>query len=147
MKKLKRICIVIVSLTCVSAFVHAENKNTPREVVERWERCYGTADMDRCGAITTAKMRDNKPISVWVYDLWTKLHRIGYRKKKSELLKEKIDGTSAIIVLQARIDALDGFVDQKEMYKLIKIDDQWLIDDLIIGDEILEEELEELEEL
>ncbi len=140
MKKL--VCILILFLMCVSAVsVHAEE--TPAEVVDAWEACYGTAEMDQCGEIVTAKMRDDKPISVWVYDAWKALDRIKYRKEQSEVLKEEIDEMTAIVVLQARIYALDGYVDQKELYRLWKIDGEWFIDGIIIGDEILEEEQEE----
>ncbi len=140
MKKL--ICILSILLLCASA-VPASAEETPREVVELWEACYGTAEMDLCGEIVTPKMRDEKPISVWIYDAWKALDRIKYRREKSEVLREEIDEMTAIVVLQARIYALDGFVDQKELYRLLKIDGKWFIDGIIIGDEILEEEQEE----
>ena len=70
MKRL--LCTLIVVLTFIPA-VYAEQ--TPREVVEIFDDAYGTADMDRCGPITTAKMRKDRPASVWVYDIWKGLQR------------------------------------------------------------------------
>ncbi len=145
MKKFACILIVLLAVGVLLAVVPAAYaERTPSEVVKLWESCYGTAEMDRCGPITTAKMRNDKPESVWVYDVWKDLHRAEYRKEGSEVLKEEIGGEAAIIILQTRIYAMDGYVDQKEMYKLIKVEGEWLIDELVIGDEILEEDLEEL---
>ena len=121
--------------------IHAQETpaQTPLEVVELWNTTYGTADMDICANLTTAVMRKGKPKSVWVYDSWKQLNTLDYRKEESQIIQQKIDGNTAVIVLQTRIYA-DGYVDQKELFKLIRVDGEWLIDELIIGDEVLEEE-------
>ena len=137
---------IMLQLACLSGILAQENsaqealpQKTPLEIVELWNTCYGTADMDQCANLTTAAMRKEKPKSVWVYDTWKFLNAVEYRKEESEVLQEKIDGDAAVIVLQTRIYA-DGYVDQKELFKLIQVDGEWLIDDLIVGDEVLEEE-------
>ena len=116
---------------------------SPLEIIKLWNTCYGTAEMDRCANITTIAMRKGKPKSVWVYDTWKQLDKLDYQKETSEVIQEKIDGDVAIIVLQSRIYAVDGYVDQKELFKLVNINGEWLIDDLIVGDEVLEEEKEQ----
>ncbi len=117
-------------------------QTTPIETVEIWNAAYGTAEMDKCADITTAKMRDNKPKSVWVYDTWKQLDKIDYRKETSEIIRHKIENDSAVIIVQSRIYALNGYVDQKELFTLLHIDGTWLIDKLIVGDEVLEEQLD-----
>ncbi len=97
--------------------------------------------MDKCADITSAKMRDNKPKSVWV-DTWKQLDKIDYRKETSEIIRHKIENDGAIIIVQSRICALNSYVDQKELFTLLHIDGTWLIDKLIVGDEVLEEQLD-----
>lgn len=133
--------MIIIQLAFISAIY---GQATPIETVELWNKTYGTAEMDQCGDITTAKMRDNKPKSVWVYDTWKQLDKIDYRKETSEIIQQKIDADIAIIVVQSRIYALDGYVDQKELFTLLNIDGTWLIDELVVGDEVLEEKHERL---
>lgn len=113
---------------------------TPAETVDLWNTCYGAATMDACGDITTANMRDNKPKSVWVYDSRKILNGLEQRKDSSEIIKEKIDGDTAMIIVQSRIYTVGGYADQKELFALVKVDGVWLIDDLVVGDEILEDE-------
>lgn len=117
---------------------------TPTETVAIWNAGYGTADMDACADVTTANLRDDKPKAVWVYDTWKHLTRLGYRKEQSDVLQEKIDGETAVVMLQTRIYAIDAYSDQKELFTLIRVDGVWLIDDVQVGDEILEKRPEQL---
>lgn len=119
-------------------------ERTPTETIAIWNAGYGTAEMDACADVTTARMRDDKPKSVWVYDTWKKLNRLGYRKETSAVLQEKIDGDTAVVVLQTRIYADDVYSDQKELFTLMRVDGVWLIDALRVGDEILETQPEQL---
>ena len=133
--------VIIIQLAFISAIY---GQATPIETIELWNTTYGTAEMDQCGDITTAKMRDNKPKSVWVYDTWKQLDKIDYRKETSKIIRQKIDADMAVIVVQSRIYALDGYVDQKELFTLLNINGTWLIDELVVGDEVLEEKLQQL---
>ena len=135
------ISLIIIQLAFISVIY---GQATPIETVEIWNATYGTAEMDQCGDITTARMRDNKPKSVWVYDTWKQLDKIDYRKETSEIIRQKIDADIAVIVVQSRIYAIDGYVDQKELFTLLNIDGTWFIDELVVGDEVLEEKHEQL---
>lgn len=141
------ICVFMLHIAFVSAVYAQESPVealTPTETVKLFEACYGTAEMDTCAEIVTVGFRNNKPKSVWVYDTWKALNKAQYRKESSEVLRQKIDGDTAYVILQTRIDTAGGFADQKEMYTLLKVDGVWLIHDLRIGDEFLEEEQQQL---
>lgn len=147
MKKFSLLVILMIfQMVCIVTYGQETpaKQLTPTETVELWNRCYGTAEMDLCGDITTAKMRDDEPITVWIYDTYKQLKRIGYKKETSEVIEEKINGDVARVGVQSRIVAGGIYSDQKELFILQRIDDKWLIDNLIVGDEQLEEPKKQL---
>lgn len=140
------ITVIILQLVCLVTYGQetADKQLTPTETVQLWYRCYGTALMDQCGPITTAHMRDDAPITVWVYDTYKGLKRLGYKVETSEVLEEKINGEVALVAVQTRSVAGGIYADQKEILTLRRINGKWLIDDLIVGDEQLEKPKKQL---
>lgn len=54
------------------------------------------------------------------------------------VLESKITGDTAAVILDTKIKTKAADADQKELYLLIREDGRWLIDELQVGDEILE---------
>ena len=107
----------------------------PIEVVNLFFETYGTPQMDEIGPYTTAKFRDDKPMSVWVAETWKALKQMEYEKLEIKILDSKIKDKNAFVAVQAKIKTMAGEVDQKEIYSLILENNRWLIDDLVVTDE------------
>lgn len=91
---------------------------------------------------TTENFRDNKPIAVWTNKTWNDLNQFGYEKIAFKLLKIEYNDlkTHAKIAIATKIKTGVGSAAQKERYLLIKEGDYWLIDELIVTDEKVDEE-------
>jgi len=107
----------------------------PIEVVKLFFQTYGTPQMDEIGPYTTAKFRDDKPMSVWVAETWKALKQMEYEKLEIKILDSKIKDKNALVAVQAKIKTVAGEADQKEIYSLILENNRWLIDDLVVTDE------------
>ena len=118
--------------------------DNPTEVVEFFDRAYGTHLMDEIADITTPKFRKNKPKAVWIVDTWKALQKIKYGRLGSSIIKTKVKDNRAVVILQVSIRAIAGEVDQKEIYYLIKDGDKWLIDELIVTEEEIDTDKLEL---
>jgi hypothetical protein len=116
---------------------------SPAEVIRKFESGYGGPEMDEVANLTTAKFRDNKPKSVWVVDTWNTLNDIKYERLASSMVNSKINEDKAIIVYEVKIKTAAGETSQKELYFLLRENEKWLIDDLVVTDE--EIDLEKLE--
>jgi hypothetical protein len=115
---------------------------TPIEIVKLFDKCYGTASMDDIPDHTTPNFRDNKPKSVWAVETFT-LNDIKYERLASSMVNSRINEDKAIVLYEVKIKTAAGETSQKEIYLLIKEDEKWLIDDLVVTDE--EIDLEKLE--
>jgi uncharacterized protein YchJ len=115
---------------------------SPEQVVELFQKSYGTPRMDEIGPYTTENFRDNMPITVWVNKTWNNLKKFGYNKVEFKLLDVEYNDLKdhAKVTAAARIKTEACTATQKEIYLLIKEGDYWLIDDLIVTDEVLDEE-------
>jgi len=107
----------------------------PIEVVNLFFETYGTSRMDEIGPYTTAKFRENKPMSVWVAETWKALKQMEYEKLEIKVLDSKITDKNALVAVQSKIKTVAGEADQKEIYSLILENNKWLIDDLVVTDE------------
>ena len=108
---------------------------SPVEVVEFFNKAYGTHQMDEIADHTTPKFRDNKPKAVWIVDTWKTLSKLKYKRLNSSLIDSKVKADKAVVVIKGKIRTLAGDVTQKEVFYLIKPGDTWLIDELIVTDE------------
>jgi hypothetical protein len=119
---------------------------SPEQVVELFQKSFGTPRMDEIGPYTTANFRDNMPITVWVNKTWNDLKSYGYEKEDFKLLDIEYDDLNnhAKVSVATKINTEACTATQKEIYLLIKDGDYWLIDDLIITDEVVDEETFEM---
>ena len=144
--------IQIIALVFLSAFLLfagcqknpvliESHEQTPSEVVMEWIKVYGV-DMDRASELTTLNFRDGKTKEIWASEYYKLLQSAKYKHLGGKVIEEKIEGDRAVVVLQAEIDTVAGSAKQKEFYLMRRINGQWLIDDIIVK----EEEVEELKE-
>ena len=96
--------------------------------------------MDEIADYTTPQFRDNKPKSVWVVETWNTLKDIQYERVNSSVISSQVKGEKAIVIMEAKITAAAGEVTQKEIYYLIKEEERWLLDELVVTDEEIDPE-------
>jgi hypothetical protein len=118
-------------------------EQTPSEVVMEWIKIYGV-DMDKASELTTIEFRDGKTKQVWASEYYKFLKSAKYKHLGGKVIEEKIEGDKAVVVLQAEIDTVAGSAKQKEFYLMKRINGQWLIDDIIVKEEEVEELKEEI---
>jgi hypothetical protein len=133
-KSFKIIPILIAFLLFNLNLCYAQEKS-PIEVVELFDKAYGSPFMDEIAEYTTPKFRDNKPKSVWVVDTWKTLKKIKYEKLNSSVIDTKVKGDRAVVVTEGKIKTMVGETAQKEIFYLVKKGGRWLIDQLIVTDE------------
>jgi hypothetical protein len=142
--------IVIFLLSCCPTYSienkYSHNALSPEQVVELFHKSFGTSRMDEIGPYTTGHFRDDLPISVWISKTWDELKSYGYKKTKFKLLEKEYseDKNHIKITVAAKIETDVGSAAHKENYFLIKEAGFWLIDELIVTDEIVDEEVFEL---
>ena len=118
-------------------------EHSPQDTVKEWIKFYGV-DQDNAAELTTVRLRRGMTKKAWAKDRYRKLRDIGYKHLGGKFLGEKIrnDGLEAMVVLRAKIDSIVGISEQTEVYILTLEDGKWLIDEVIVRDEIDADELE-----
>ena len=115
----------------------AEEKS-PKAVVLQWIEVYGE-DLDRASDLTTLEFRDNKTKKAWADKTSSILKSFKYKHLGGKIIAEKVNGDYAVVILDARIDTIAGGAKQKELYELKRIDGKWLINDIVVKEEELED--------
>jgi hypothetical protein len=115
---------------------------SPEQVVELFQKTFGTPRMDEIGPYTTENFRDNLPITVWINKTWHQLNTFGYEKTAFKLLATEYNDLKTLvkITVATKINSAAVSAAQKEIYLLIKEGDCWLIDELIVTDEKVDAE-------
>jgi hypothetical protein len=141
------IFLFLIFLMSCSSNYHTSNRywpdtKSPEEVVELFQKSFGTPRMDEIGPYTTENFRDNMPITVWVSKTWNQLNQFGYGKIDFKLLDIEYNDLKSHtkITVATKIKTEVGSATQKEIYLLIKDGDYWLIDELIVTDEVVDED-------
>ncbi len=127
--------VFFVSLLCIPLFAR---ENPPLAVVKKWIRVYGV-DQDRASELTTLRFREGKVKKTWADETRRILKKIGYKHLGGEFLGEEIKGIEARVVLRTTIETIAGRSKQKEVYLLFLVNDKWLIDNIVIGEEEIRE--------
>jgi predicted enzyme involved in methoxymalonyl-ACP biosynthesis len=70
-----------------------------------------------------------------VVDTWNTLNDIEYERLASSMVNSRINEDKAIVVYDVKIKTAAGETGQKEIYFLVKENEKWFIDDLIVTDE------------
>jgi hypothetical protein len=138
-KSLKRV-LPLISLLFINLGVCYAQPKSPLQLVNLFDKCYGSPCMDEIADYTTPEFRDKKPKSVWVVDTWKTLKEIDYARLNSSVVEQKVKADKAIVIIEATIKTAAGQVTQKEIYYLIKQGGKWLIDELVVTDEEIDPE-------
>jgi hypothetical protein len=130
---------------CSNSYVanrYFPDAKSPEQVVELFQKTFGTPRMDEIGPYTTENFRDNQPITVWISKTWEQLNIFEYEKVDFKLLGIEYNDTKnfAKITGAAKIKSAAATVTQKELYLLKKEGDFWLIDELKVTEEEIKEE-------
>jgi hypothetical protein len=139
----KKFLLLMISLflipSCLSYLKQSDQK-TPLEVVEIFMSTYGTPKVSQLAYYTTPYFRNYKPKELWVIETWEVLSELGYRHLSGKILEKKVKGKTAIIITSSNIETLAGKTVQREIYCLIKTEEGWKLDELLIEDETVEAE-------
>ena len=128
-----------ISLLACSLTQTQAKELAPRDVVLRWIGVYGK-DMAQAAPLTTLRYRKGRTAQQWAEATQQTLSQLGYQHLGGKVVKETIQGTQAIVTLSARINTKLGVIQQTETYTLLLEGQQWLIDRLVISDEVLPKE-------
>ncbi len=141
MSLVKKLLVIVISLflipSCLSYLKHSDQK-TPSEIVKIFMSTYGTPKVSQLAYYTTPYFRNYKPKELWVIETWEVLSELGYQHLSGRILEEKVKGNTAIIITSSNIKTLAGKTLQKEIYCLIKTEEGWKLDELLIEDETVE---------
>jgi hypothetical protein len=131
------VLFLALSLVCISMAAAAEEPLNPEEIVTLFHETYGTAWMDDIGPYTTARFRNNLPITVWIIDAWDWLQDMAYEKLDFKITESRIneDGDYATVVSRTRVRTTEGETEQNEIFILLKDEDLWYIDEMYVTDE------------
>ena len=137
----KKFLLLVISFflipSCLSYLKQSDQK-TPLEVVEIFMSTYGTPNVSQLAYYTTPYFRNYKPKELWVIETWEVLSDLGYRHLSGKILEKKVKGNTAIIITSSNIETLAGKTLQREIYCLIKTEEGWKLDELLIEDETVE---------
>jgi len=104
---------------------------TPTQVVQQWITVY-PKDLNTAATLTTANLRDGWSQKEWVRTQKAPLAMAQLRYLDGEVLSEEITGIQALVMVNAHISTIVGEQMQRERYRLLRVDGQWLIDDVTV---------------
>ena len=99
--------------------------------MEQWIAVY-PKDLDTAVTLTTANLRDGWSQKEWVRTKKALLAMTQLRSLDGEVLSEEITGIQAIVMVNGHISTIVGEQIQKERYRLLYTNGQWLIDDVTV---------------
>jgi hypothetical protein len=68
-------------------------------------------------------------------DTWKTLKDIQYERVNSPMITSKVKDDRAVGIAEAKIKAAAVEATQRQIYYLVRVREQWLIDELIVTDE------------
>ena len=115
---------------------------TPDEVVILFNEVYGTGRLDEIGPHTTERFRHERPIAVWVVQVWQELQKLKFEKLDFRIVDSDIDSENdlATVVAQSAIQTQAGITRQQEVFILVLERGVWKIDELFVTQEEIETE-------
>ncbi len=123
------ICFAVLFYTPFLSALGSES--SPSQVVQRWITVY-PKDLDTAVTLTTANLRDGWSQKEWVRTKKAPLAMTQLKFLGGEILSEEITGIQAIVMVNAHISTIVGEQVQTERYRLLRVNGQWLIDDVTV---------------
>ncbi len=119
-------------------------EHSPHSTVDEWIKVYGV-DQAKASELTTLRLRDGRTKEAWTEETSIPLKQMEYKHLGGKVIGDTIKRgkTEAVVVLRSTIDSIVGKSEQTEIYILVLEDGKWLIDEVIVKDEVEIEELEE----
>ncbi len=117
-------------------------EHSPKDIVSKWIEVYGV-DQLQASELTTLRLRKGKTKKIWAEETSAPLKQLGYKHlggKFGETIKR--GKTEAAVALRSTIDTIVGKTEQTEIYILMLEDGEWLIDEILVRDEVEIKELE-----
>ncbi len=108
-----------------------EQAQTPTQVVQHWITVY-PKDLNTAVTLTTINLRQGWSQKEWVRTKKAPLALTQLRYLNGEVLSEEITGIQAIVMVKAHISTIVGEQMQRERYRLLRVNGQWLIDDVTV---------------
>ncbi len=107
------------------------SESAPSQVVEQWFAVY-PKDLDTAATLTTINLRQGWSQKEWVRTKKPLLAMTQLRSLDGEVLSEEITGIQALVMVNAHISTIVGEQMQQERYRLLRVNGQWLIDDVTV---------------
>ncbi len=119
-------------------------EHSPQDTVKEWIKYYGV-DQLKASELTTKRLRDGRIKEVWAVETSIPLKQFGYKHLGGKVISDTIKRgkAEAGVALRSTIDSIVGRSEQAEIYILVLEDRKWLIDEIIVKDEVEVEESEE----
>ena len=133
----------LILLNCASnSNLKVPSSLTPDEVVILFNEVYGTGRLDEIGPHTTERFRHERPIAVWVVQVWQELQKLEFEKLDFKIVESDIDTENelATVVAQSAIQTEAGITRQREVFILVLERGTWKIDELFVTQEEIETE-------
>ncbi len=108
-----------------------EKALTPSQVVQQWITVY-PKDLDTAVTLTTINLRQGWSQKEWVRTKKAPWAVTQLQYLNGEVLSEEITGIQALVMVNAHISTIVGEQIQKERYRLLHTNGQWLIDDVTV---------------
>jgi len=106
-----------------------EQALTPTQVVQQWLTVY-PKDLNTAATLTTINLRQGWSQKEWVRTKKALLAMTQLRSLGGEILSEEISGIQALVMVNAHISTIVGEQIQQELYRLLRVNGQWLIDEM-----------------
>tara|TARA_B100000315_G_scaffold251004_1_gene284927 strand:- start:1199 stop:1720 length:522 start_codon:yes stop_codon:yes gene_type:complete len=127
--------VFISLLIAVPAGVLAKNNTVSAyDFVQKWTKTYGI-NHERAAEMMTTQHRGGMSKSEWVSTYGSYLEYLKYKHLGGQLISTQEEGHKARVILKSSVDSIQGPVVQHEIYDLLKVDGEWLIDFIDIRDE------------
>ncbi len=99
--------------------------------MQQWITVY-PQDLDTAVTLTTINLRQGWSQKEWVRTQKAPLAMTQLRSLDGEVLSEEITGIQALVMVNAHTSTIVGEQVQTERYRLLRVNGQWLIDDVTV---------------
>jgi hypothetical protein len=107
------------------------------EPVKVFDQYYGTDQMHKVAQVVTNDFRNGQSESQWAATVSRQLRDIQYERLNSEIKGKILTDDKATVLIRATIGTMAGKVEHDEVYRLIRKEDTWLIDEVeVINEDI-----------
>ena len=127
------VLIVLLAIVPLVAFAK-DNTVSAYEFVQEWIKTYGI-NHERAAEMMTIHHRGGMSKAEWVTTYASYIEHVKYKHLGGQLISVQEEEHKAKVILKSSVDSIRGPIVQYEIYDLLKIDGDWLIDFIDIKDE------------